>query len=57
MREALRWGVRDAKLFYRAARIEEALGRRAQALTYLASAMGIDPTFDEHVRRIQGFGF
>lgn len=57
MREALRWGVRDAKLFYRAARIEEALGRRAQALTYLASAMGTDPTFDEHVRRIQGFGF
>jgi tetratricopeptide (TPR) repeat protein len=56
MREALRWGVRDAKLFYRAAQIEEALGRRAQALTYLASAMGTDPTFDEHARRIQGFG-
>jgi tetratricopeptide (TPR) repeat protein len=56
MQEALRWGVRDAKLFYRAARIEEALGRRAQALSYLASAMGTDPTFDEHARRIQGFG-
>ena len=56
MREALRWGVRDAKLFYRAAQIEEALGRRAQALTYLASAMETDPTFDEHARRIQGFG-
>jgi tetratricopeptide (TPR) repeat protein len=56
MQEALRWGVRDAKLFYRAAQIEEALGRRAQALTYLASAMGTDPTFDEHARRIQGFG-
>lgn len=57
MREALRWGVRDAKLFYRAAQIEEALGRRAQALTYLASAMGTDPTFDEHARRVLGLGF
>lgn len=56
MREALRWGVRDAKLFSRAARIEEALGRRPQALTYLASALETDPTFDEHAPRIQGFG-
>ncbi len=57
MREALRWGIRDARMFYRAALIEQALGRRAQALIYLASVMQTDPTFDAHARRLHGFGF
>lgn len=57
MREALRWGVRDARLFYRAALIEQALGRRAQAQAHFAAAMQTDPTFDEHARRIHGLGF
>lgn len=56
MREALRWGVRDARLYYRAAIIEQALGNRAAAVTYKALAMQADPTFDEHARRLAGLG-
>lgn len=54
--EALRWGVRDARLFYRASLIEQALGHRARALMFMASAMRTDPTFDENAKRISGFG-
>lgn len=56
IRDALHWGVRDARLFYRAALIEQALGNGTQALIYLASATQTDPTFDENARRVLGLG-
>jgi tetratricopeptide (TPR) repeat protein len=56
IQEAMHWGVRDARLSYRAALIEEALGNQAGAVTFKASAMQVDPTFDEHARRLAGLG-
>lgn len=56
MREALRWGVQDAGLFYRAGLIEASLGNTAQAQAYFRSASSIDPTLDERARRALGIG-
>jgi tetratricopeptide (TPR) repeat protein len=56
MRETLRWGVRDAGLFYRAALIEQALGHRGKALFFRRLVTQTDPTFDEDARHI-GLGF
>lgn len=56
MREALRWGVQDAGLFYRAGVIEASLGNTAQAQAYFRSASSIDRTFDEQARRALGIG-
>ncbi len=54
MRDALRWGVRDAAIFYRAGVIEQALGHRREARRYFESARETDPTFDEQARRVLG---
>ncbi|MGQ0570217.1 MAG: tetratricopeptide repeat protein, partial [Armatimonadota bacterium] len=56
MRDALQWGLRDAGMHYRAGTIEEALGNHAQARKFFASALQIDPTFNEHARRVSGMG-
>jgi len=56
MTEALHWGVRDARLFYRAGLIEQALGNLSQAQHFFLAAMQTDPTFDDTARRILGFG-
>lgn len=54
MREALRWGLRDAGLAYRAGIIEQGLGHRREARRYFDAARAADPTFDEHARRVLG---
>ncbi|OCR00992.1 hypothetical protein BCD67_06435 [Oscillatoriales cyanobacterium USR001] len=46
MAEALRWGVRDAVMFYRVGAIEKALGNRTQSDVYIRKATEIDPTLD-----------
>lgn len=51
---ALRWGVRDARLFYRAAMIAQALGQEAEAGRFLALMYETDPTFDQRARQILG---
>lgn len=51
---ALRWGVRDARLFYRAAMIAQALGHEAEAGRFLALMYETDPTFDQRARQILG---
>ena len=56
IREALRWGVRDAAMFYRAALIEEALGNQASAQAFFHAAQATDPTFDAHARHVIGLG-
>ncbi len=56
MREALRWGVRDAAMVYRAGMIEDALGNRTHAQAFFRSSAEIDPTFDERARRAMGMG-
>jgi tetratricopeptide (TPR) repeat protein len=56
MQEALRSGIRDPGLFYRAGVIEQALGNQSQALTFFRLAQEIDPTFDEQAQRALGLG-
>jgi len=45
-RAAMRWGVRDARYFYRAAAIARALGDASGAGAYLRLAHTVDSTFD-----------
>ena len=52
--EALAQGVRDAKLFYRAATIEQKLGNKPQAQEYLQLAQKTDPNFNERSRQLWG---
>lgn len=52
--QALRWGVRDARIFYRAATIEQALGHEAEAERFLALMRETDPIFDQQARQILG---
>ncbi len=52
--EALLQGVRDAKLFYRAATIEQKLGNKSQAQEYLQLAHETDPNFNERSRQLWG---
>ncbi|MGH7429257.1 MAG: tetratricopeptide repeat protein, partial [Candidatus Methylomirabilaceae bacterium] len=54
IREALRWGVRDAGLYYRAGAIEQALGEGALAEAFFEKARATDPTFDRQARRALG---
>jgi tetratricopeptide (TPR) repeat protein len=54
MQNALRWGTRDAAMFYRAGAIEQKLGNVDRANTFFQSALQTDPTFDERARRIAG---
>lgn len=56
MHEALRWGIRDAGMFYRAGTIEQALGNHAQARVFFQAAQKTDPTLDEQARRAAGLG-
>lgn len=44
--EALRLGTRDAKIYYHAGMIYQALGERAKAVKYLKLALAISPAFD-----------
>jgi tetratricopeptide (TPR) repeat protein len=53
-RQALRWGVRDARYFYRAATTAEALGDTARAQAYLRMMRGVDPTFDQRALQVDG---
>ena len=46
MDEALRLGTRDARLFYHAGMIAEALGMRRDARKYLQLALQTDPSFN-----------
>ena len=44
--EALRLGTRDARLYYHAGLIHQALGERDDAVRYLKLALEVDPSFD-----------
>lgn len=57
MREALRWGLRDAALHDRVAVIARALGNQDEARRYLELARAIDPSLDARARRALGLGF
>ena len=57
MREALRWGLRDAAMFYRAGTIAQTLGDQDEARRYFQLSRETDPTFDEQARRVLGIGF
>jgi tetratricopeptide (TPR) repeat protein len=46
MKEALRLGTRDARIFYHAGTIYDGLGDRRNAAKYLALALEISPVFD-----------
>jgi tetratricopeptide (TPR) repeat protein len=46
MREALRLGTRDARLFYHAGMIAAGAGDHEQARTYLTQALSLNPHFD-----------
>ncbi|MDB9512447.1 tetratricopeptide repeat protein [Kamptonema animale CS-326] len=46
MAEALRWGVRDAAMFYRVGAIEKALGNLTQSEVYIRKATKVDSTLD-----------
>ncbi len=56
MQEALRWGVRDAGLYYRAGTIAQALGDGDAARRFFGLAGDIDPRFDDLARRVAGLG-
>jgi pentatricopeptide repeat protein len=56
MQEALRSGIRDPGLFYRASVIEQALGNQPQSLAFSRLAQETDPTFDQHAQRALGLG-
>lgn len=56
MQEALRSGIRDAGLFYRAGVIEQALGNQPQSVAFFRLAQETDPTFDEQAQRALGLG-
>ena len=45
-RAAMRWGVRDARYFYRAAAVAQGLGDAAEARAYLRLVRAADPAFD-----------
>ncbi len=52
MRQAFDSGVRDARFFYRAGVIEQALGNHREAQQFFRVATQTDPTFNEHARRV-----
>jgi tetratricopeptide (TPR) repeat protein len=55
-RQSLRWGVRDARYFYRAAATAQALGNSGRARTYLRLMRAVDPAFDERALEVAGIG-
>ena len=56
MREVLRWGIRDAGMFYRAGTIEQKLGNQSQAVAYFQLAQKTDPTFNAQGQRTLRLG-
>lgn len=56
MRETLAGGIRDARLFYRAALIQRHLGHPAAAQRLFALAAHTDPTFDAQARTALAIG-
>lgn len=56
MQEALKAGIRDPAMFYRAGTIEQKLGNQEQAGAFFRRAQETDPTFDENARRALGLG-
>jgi tetratricopeptide (TPR) repeat protein len=46
MKDALRLGTKDARLFYHAGMIEKAAGNNARAADYLQKALKLNPAFD-----------
>lgn len=54
--QALRWGVRDARYFYRAATTAQALGDAQRARMYLELMRTADPTFDARALEVAGIG-
>jgi tetratricopeptide (TPR) repeat protein len=55
-RAALRWGVRDARYYYRAAIVARGLGDTAAAERYLRLVRAVDPTFDERALQLSLIG-
>ncbi len=56
MKEAMKSGIRDAGMFYRAGTIEQNLGNQATATAFFKQAQETDPTFDEKARQALGLG-
>src|SRR3989449_6713606 len=56
IQKALHTGVHDARLLYRAATIEQALGHDTQAKRFFELMRQTDPTFDERARQVMGVG-
>lgn len=56
IRQAMRWGVRDARYFCRAATIAQALGDSQQAEASLRLMRETDPTFDARALEVAGIG-
>ena len=54
--QALRWGVRGARYFYRAASTAQALGDASRARAYLRLMHTADPTFDARALEVAGIG-
>ncbi|HBE21679.1 MAG TPA: hypothetical protein DEG17_23645 [Cyanobacteria bacterium UBA11149] len=54
--EALRWGIRDPGIFYRAGNIAEKLGQKQQAISYFQLAQKTNPAFDGQARQTLGLG-
>lgn len=55
-RAALRWGVRDARYYYRAALVAQGLGDTAAAGRYLRLVRAVDPTFDARALQVALIG-
>jgi tetratricopeptide (TPR) repeat protein len=56
IRAAMRWGVRDARYYYRAAMVAKGLGDPAAAQRYLRLVRAVDPTFDERALQLALIG-
>ena len=55
-RAALRWGVRDARYYYRAAVVAQGLGDTAAAQRYRRLVRAVDPTFDARALQVALIG-
>lgn len=56
LRAAMRWGVLDARYFYRAAVVAQGLGDTAEAQAYLRLMRSVDPTFDARAAEVALIG-
>jgi tetratricopeptide (TPR) repeat protein len=54
--QALRWGVHDARFYYRAATTAQALGNSVQARRYFHLMKAVDAAFDERALEVAGIG-